>query len=93
MVNLIFKKKDDVVRSIGYSSVSYSSNDDEEMVVETTEDQLSSIFGEAGVEKLAGGDEPIEAAVDDPLAYRDYLILDENGEIVFDETYAREREE
>lgn len=92
MVNLIFKEKDDVVRSIGYSSVSYSSNDDEEMVVETTEDELSSIFGEADVDEVAGGDEPIEAAIEDALAYRDYLIL-EDGEIVFDETYAREVEE
>ena len=37
-------------------------------------------------------DGPIEAAIEDLLAYRDYLIL-EDAEIVFDKTYAREGEE
>ena len=34
------------------------------------------------------------AAIDDPLEYRDFLILDEDtGEIAFDEEYVREGEE
>ena len=89
MVNIIFKEKDGVLRSIGYSSVNYSSNDDEEVVVEMAEDELSNIFDEADVNDLPETGEPVEAAVEDPLRFRDFLVL-EGGEIAFDEEYVRD---
>jgi len=64
--------------------------------IETTESKLSEVFENADADALAGTrdtpdgeDDPIEAAIGDPLAYRDYLIL-VNGEIVFDDEYARD---
>ena len=67
--------------------------------IETTESKLSGVFENANADTLAGTrdnpdgeDDPIEAAIDDPLAFRDFLILDD-GEIVFDEEYAREGED
>jgi len=89
MVNMIFKERDGVLRNIGYSSVNYSSNDEEEVIVETTEDELSNIFDEDGVNDLPKTGEAIEAAIEDPLAFRDFLILDD-GEIAFDEEHVRE---
>ena len=78
-------------RATGYATVPYSSDSGVETVVETTEDELASIFDNSGVDTLAGTDDPVEAAVDDPLAYRDYLIL-EGDKIVFDENYSRNQE-
>jgi len=92
MVNIIFKEKDGVLRSIGYSSVTYSSNDDEEVVVEMAEDELSNIFDQADVNDLPGTGEPIESAVEEPLRFRDFLIL-KDDEIVLDDEYVREDED
>jgi len=89
-MEVIFKQKNGEVRCIGYSSVSYSSNDEKEIVVQTNEDELSNIFADSGVIDLPETDEPIDAAIDDPLAFRDFLILDSNDAIVFDPDYARE---
>ena len=58
-------------------------------VMEVDKGDLSSIFEGVDVDELAGTGQPIEAAVDDPLTYRDFLIL-EDGEIVFDDEYERE---
>ena len=89
-MQIIFKEKGDVLRSIGYANVSYSSNGGE-TVVETTEDELATIFEDAKAtgETLDGPDESIDAAIDDPLAFRDYLIL-VDGTIEFDSDYVRE---
>jgi len=89
-MELIFKEKNGEVRCIGYSSVSYSSDDGKEIVVQINEDELGNIFANSGINNLPKTDESIDAAVDDPLAFRDYLILDSNDAIVFDPDYARE---
>ena len=67
--------------------------------IETTESKLSEVFENANADTLAGTrdnpdgeDDPIEAAIEDPLTYRDYLIL-EDSEIVFDDEYEREVDE
>ena len=79
-------------RCRGYATVDYSSSSDEETVVETTEDNLVTIFEDAKAngETLDGADESIDAATHDPLAFLDYLILDPNDEITFDPEHARE---
>ena len=78
-------------RMTGYAAEIYSASDSE-IVAETTEDDLAMIFETAkgDGETLDGVDESIDAAVDDPLAFRDYLILDSNDEIVLDTDYVRE---
>lgn len=79
-------------RSGGYVTVPYTSNSENETLVETTEDDLSAIFDQAksSGETLDGTDASIDAAVDDPLAFRDFLILDSNDTIVFDSDYERQ---
>jgi len=78
-------------RGTGYATVDYSSSAEDETVVETTEDELSTIFEtmKSNGEVLDGAEASIDAAVDDPLAYLDYLVL-EDGEIAFDPGHARE---
>jgi len=91
-MELIFSPDDSgTKRATGHATATYSSDAENETVVETTQGELASIFENSGVDNLAGTDEPVEAAVDDPLAYRDFLILDA-GEIVFDEIHERPSE-
>ena len=80
-------------RGTGYATVDYSSSAEDETVVETTEDALASIFEDAKASggTLDGADETIDAAIDDPLGFLDYLILDEQGAVAFDDGYAREQ--
>ena len=89
---LILRDDGDAIRGSGHATVKYSSTSDKETVVETTEEELSKIFEDATVAELTGADAPIEAAVDEPLRYCDYLILDDDV-IVFDEDYERSEEE
>lgn len=79
-------------RASGYATVSYSSSSENETVVETTEVDLASIFDTAksNGETLDGADSSIDAAIDDPLSYIDYLILDTNDSIAFDPDHVRE---
>lgn len=92
-MRLIFTPDDSgAVRAVGYSTVPYSSDDKDELVVETTDPKLASIFetAKSDGETLDGADSSIEAAIDDPLSYIDYLILDTNDAIAFDSDYVRE---
>ena len=77
-------------RGTGYATVDYSSSAEDETVVETTEEELSTIFEtmKSNGEVLDGAEASIDAAVDDPLAYLDYLVL-EDDEISFDESHER----
>jgi hypothetical protein len=79
-------------RMTGYANVPYSSDSEEETVVETTEEELTGIFETAKSNggTLDGTDETIDAAIDDPLTFHDYLILDSNGALTFDDGYTRE---
>ena len=79
-MKLLFRPDDSGTdRGTGYATVDYSSSSEDETAVETTEDELSTIF-----------ETSIDAAVDDPLAFSDFLILDDSGSIVFDSDYVRE---
>ena len=90
-MELIFEPDDSGTdRGTGYATVDYSSSAEDETVVETTEGDLASIFEQANGETLDGSDASIDAAVDDPLAFSDFLILDDSGSIVFDSDYVRE---
>lgn len=92
MIRAIFKSDETgAQRMIGYARTEYSSSDDGEVIVEATEADLAEIFEAAPVEELAGADAAVEAAVDDPLSYRDFLVLEDSG-IVFDGGYTRSDE-
>ena len=88
---LIFNQDDQEKRGAAYATVPYSSETNDETVGETTEGDLSAIFENAksAGETLDGPDESIDAAIDDPLAFRDFLIL-VDGTIEFDSDYVRE---
>lgn len=91
-MELIFTPDDSgTERATGYATVDYSSNAENETVVETSESNLSAIFetAKSAGETLDGPDETIDAAIDDPLAFRDFLIL-VDGTIEFDPDYVRE---
>ena len=90
MINVIFHSE--TGRMIGHSTVDYSSDAEYEQTEKTAVDELSAAFENADVDELAGVGDSIEEAIDDPLAYRDFLILDDNGEIAFDEEYEREED-
>jgi len=92
MVTLIFLDKNGTYRSSGWARYGYSSEIKNERTAATSEGELSAVFEDADVDVLAGTDDPIEAAIEDPLTYRDFLIL-EDGEIVFDDEYEREEVE
>jgi len=92
MVTLIFRDKNGTYRPSGWARYGYSSEIKNERTAATTEDELSDVFEQSDVVDLAGTDEAIEAAIDDPLDYRDFLILDDNGEIAFDDDYEREED-
>ena len=80
-------------RGTGYATVPYSSDAEDETVVETTESDLSAVF-EAAKENgatLDGADEGIKAAIEKPLSYLDYLVL-EGGEFAFDDEYSRSQD-
>lgn len=87
MVQLTF---DETGRTIGYSD-DYIDDAAAEDVIKTSESELSTIFQSASDSggTLNGADSSIEAAIDDPLAFRDFLILDSNDSIAFDSDYAR----
>jgi len=78
-------------RGCGYATVPYSSDSEDETVVETTETELKAIFQDAKAagETLDGADASIDAATEDPLSFIDYLIL-EGDTVSFDSGYARE---
>jgi len=80
-------------RGTGYATVDYSSSAEDETVVETTEDALAMVFENAKASggTLDGTDETIDAAIDDPLGFLDYLILDTEGAVAFDDGYVREQ--
>lgn len=90
-MELIFTPDDSgTTRATGYATVDYSSNAENETVVETTEDTLATIFQDAksNGETLDGADAAIDGAIDDPIPFRDYLIL-VGGTIEFDSDYSR----
>jgi len=79
-------------RMHGFSKVEVSTNSERFDVVETTEDDLAAVFeqAKADAETLDGVEETIDAAIDDPLPFRDYLIFDGDQNIAFDSGYVRE---
>lgn len=85
-INIHFGKSG---RPVGFSKRQIARQPGYDQTVTTTKQHLADLFQSADADTLAGTDEPIESAVDDPLAYLDYLIL-EDGEIVFDETHVEQ---
>ena len=91
-MKLLFRPGDSGTdRGTGYATVKYASDVQDETVVETTEGDLASIFEQANGETLDGSDASIDAAIDDPLGFLDYLILDTEGAVAFDDGYVREQ--
>lgn len=92
MIEMIFTPDDSgTTRACGYATVEYSSSAENETVVETTEDDLTAVFeqAESNGETLEGADSPIDEAIEDPLSFIDYLVLD-GDTISFDSDYARD---
>jgi len=77
----------------GHASYETTHLKKKEETIEVTESELAGIFEEAktGGETLDGADTSIDAAIDDPLAFLDYLILDSDDSITFDSDYARSK--
>lgn len=92
MFYAIFTQDGSKERCTGYTTVSYSSGEDSETVVETTKNDLAAVFEDANSsgEALDGADASIGAAVDDPLSFMDYLVLDSNDSIAFDPDHVRQ---
>lgn len=78
-------------RATGYATVSYSSSAENETVVETTKDGLTSIFENAkkAGENFDGTDATVDGAINGPLSFLDYLVLVE-GNVEFNSEYVRE---
>lgn len=68
----------------------YVKNNEE--TIQVADSDLSSVFEDAKAagETLDGTSESIDAAIDDPLSFIDFLILDSNDALVFDPDYVRE---
>lgn len=91
-MQLIFAPDDSGTdRASGYATVSYSSDAEDETVVETTEDDIAAVFEDAKASggTLDGAEASIDAAIDDPLSFLDYLVL-VDGTIEFDDSHTRE---
>ena len=86
MINAIFSSDG---RMSGYATEAYRPGE-EKTVKEVTKEELASIFDASSVEELAGTGEPISEAVENPLRFRDFLVLDSEGKIAFDDAYVRE---
>jgi len=77
-------------RTLGYARTEYSSSASYETTVRTTEEDLVAIFEQvkSASGTLNGADASIDAAIEDPLSFTDYLVL-EGETISFDEGYSR----
>lgn len=92
MIGIFYDEDGDgVLRMTGYAREGYQTTDDHESLKETSEEVLATIFEEAkeAGESLDGADASIDAAIDDPLSFLDYLIL-VDGTIEFDSSYVRD---
>jgi hypothetical protein len=91
MIGIFYDDGDGVPRMTGYAREGYQTTDESESLTETTQEELSSAFQQAkeNGETLDGPDETIDAAIDEPLAFSDFLIL-VDGTIEFDPDYVRE---
>ena len=95
-INIHFGKSG---RPVGFSKRQIARQPGYDQTVTTTKQHLADLFQSADADTLAGTrdnpdgeDDPIEAAIEEPLRFRDFLIL-EDGEIAFDEEYVREGDE
>lgn len=86
-----FKAKNGKKRYHGYTFDEVPGYKQPVETVETTEDDLAVIFENAkeSSRTLDGADTSIDVAIEDPLSFLDYLVLDD-GEIIFDSGYTRE---
>jgi hypothetical protein len=85
MIGIFYSDGDGSPRMTGYARKGYRTTDENETLKETSEKALANVFQEAkdAGERLDGTDASIDAAVEDPLSFEDYLIL-VNGSIKFD---------
>ena len=73
MIHIIFEQEDDEARLIGYTTVNYSSDDNEEIIKQVSESELNSLI-------------PDGFDADNWKKVRmHYKLVD--GEVVFDEDY------
>jgi hypothetical protein len=94
MIQLIYTPdRTGTQRASGHATVDYWSDYGSERVIETTKADLVAVFKQANEDghTLGGVDDTMQAAIDSPLKYRDYLILTDAGEIAFDPDYTRSK--
>jgi hypothetical protein len=77
-------------KPIGYTTVPYSSDNNSERVIETTESDLSALFERAQANgETLDADATLADAVANPLAYLDFIIYDETDGLGFDTAHSR----
>lgn len=62
--------------------------------IETSVADLAAVFEQAKEDgkTLTGPDETIDVAIENPLDYIDFLHLDSNGNVAFDDGYSRDED-
>jgi hypothetical protein len=92
MIEIIFTPgNSDETQAVGYATVPYTSDNETETVIETTEADISALFeqAQANGETLDGTDATLTDALANPLAYLDFISYDETNGLAFDTAYSR----
>lgn len=78
-------------RGVGYAAAGYSTNDNKEILIDASLGRLTEIFERAKQDglTLSGAEGSIDEAVESPVDYLDYLTVDEQGSLVFNEEHTR----
>jgi hypothetical protein len=78
-------------RIVGWTRAQYSNDSTDEEPVDYAEEEIKAAFERArdASHSLAGVDEPIDAAVAEPLEFADYLIVESDGSLAFNPDYSR----
>ena len=91
-MNLIITTSESRRRAVGWARNEYSNDGADEEPVSCAEEDITAAFKRArdAGHSLAGVDEPIDAAVEEPLDYYDYLLVESDGSVVFNADYSRD---
>jgi len=89
-MTVLIHDDDGSIRGHTSYETTYVKNNEE--TIEVDDSDLSMIFEDAkkAGETLRGATDSIDAAIDAPLAFLDYLILDSNDAIAFNPEHVRE---
>jgi len=90
-INAIVDTSTSPQRIVGWAHNEYSNDAADEEPVDCAEEDIKAAFERArdAGHSLAGVDEPIDAAVAEPLDFADYLLVDSDGVPQFNPDYSR----